>query len=123
MESTSEERIFTWGLGKYLPEPPVSEDETSTNMHVQALKREFRKTGPDVDMFSVDQKMALTFSYRRKLVVNEKISVADLTETFPWLKLRCEVNCSCQIMWFFKMASSLAQKCNYINSKLFITDT
>lgn len=66
MESTSEERIFTWGLGKYLPEPPASQDETSTNMHVQVLKREFRKTGPDVDMFFVDQKMALTFSYRRK---------------------------------------------------------
>ena len=56
------------------------------------VKREFRKTGPDVDMSSVDQKMALTFSYRRKLVVNEKMSVADLTEKFPWLKLRCEVN-------------------------------
>ena len=111
------------GPCKYLPEPTASEDETSNNMHVQALKREFRKTGPDVDMFSVDQKLALTFSYRRKLVVNEKMSVADLTEKFPRLKLRCEVNCFSQIMWFFKMANCLAQKCNYINSKLSITDT
>ena len=90
MESTSEERILTWGLGKYLQEAPASEDETSSIMHVQALKREYRKTGPDVDMFSVDQKMSLTFSYRRKLVVNVKMSVANLTEKIPWIKLRCK---------------------------------
>lgn len=123
MESTSEERIFTWGrVNIYQSLLPVRTRHLPTCMS-RHLKREFRKTGPDVDMFSVDQKLALTFSYRRKLVVNEKISVADLTEKFPWLKLRCEVNCFSQIMWFFKMADSLAQKCNYINSKLSITDT
>lgn len=67
------ERIFTWCLGKYLPELPVSEDEASIIIHIRNLQREFRKTGADVDITYIDQKMSLTFAERRKLIVTEKI--------------------------------------------------
>lgn len=67
------ERIFTWCLGKYLPELPVSEDEASIIIHIRNLQREFRKTGADIDITYIDQKMSLTFAERRKLIVTEKI--------------------------------------------------
>jgi uncharacterized pyridoxamine 5'-phosphate oxidase family protein len=79
-------------MENYLPNPPQSEDDASVNIHIESLKREFRKTSADVNVSMVDQKMDLTFAHRRKMIVTEKIEMKNLLEIFPWLHLRYEVS-------------------------------
>lgn len=85
-------RNFTWGMEYYLPNSPQSEDDVSVNIHIESLKREFRKTSADVNVTIVDQKMDLTFAHRRKMIVTKKIEMKNLLEIFPWLHLRHEVS-------------------------------
>lgn len=75
----------------YLPNSSQSEDDVSVNIHIESLKREFRKTSADVNVTMVDQKMDLTFAHRREMIVTKKIEMKNLLEIFPWLHLRHEV--------------------------------
>lgn len=85
---------FTWGLENYLPRIPVTEDETSHDVHLQWLQREHRKTSSDIDFSTVDLKMSLTFACRRQLVV-EGAGILHLLEKYPWLQSYQEVCVLC----------------------------
>lgn len=87
-----EARNFTWGMEDYLPNSSQSEDDVSVNIHIESLKREFRKTSADINVTMVDQKMDLTFAHRREMIVTKKIEMKNLLEIFPWLHLRHEVS-------------------------------
>jgi len=91
--------MFVWGLAKYLPPLPVSEDSTSQQCNIDWLKREYRKTSSDIDIYNINKKMHLTFSLRRKKIVEDKIGIKELLETFPWLQSRQEVF----IIYFIKL--------------------
>lgn len=65
----------------------------------RTLQREFKKTGADVDITTIDQKMSLTFAERRKLIVIETNSLAEIIEKFPWLQYRCEV----KLVFFYNL--------------------
>lgn len=86
-----EATTFTWGLGQFQPDMPASEDETSTDLHIKWLQREFKKTGSDIDINNVDRKMGLTFAHRRKAIVADRIGVKELLDLYPWLHSRQEV--------------------------------
>ena len=86
---TNENVSFTWGLSRYLPKIPVTEDETSLDIHMKWLQREHKKTEPDYE--NVNIKMEITFPLRRKLIVEDKMSVQELVELYPWLTSRHEV--------------------------------
>lgn len=75
-------------MENYLPNLPQSKDDASVNIHIESLKREFRKAFADVNVTMVDQKMDLTFAHRRKMIVTEKIEMKNLLEIYPWLHLR-----------------------------------
>ncbi|OPL33421.1 hypothetical protein AM593_01980, partial [Mytilus galloprovincialis] len=88
-KSEGNKNNFTWGLGRYLPDIPDTEDETSLDIHTKWLQREYKKT--DQDLENVNRKMDLTFPYRRRQIVEDKISVRDLVELYPWLTSRHEL--------------------------------
>lgn len=76
--------VYTWGMARYCPDLPTSEDETTLKGHKEWLKKEFLKTVPDVS--TVDLKMDLTFAKRRMLIVKEQAPVCDVIGEYPWLK-------------------------------------
>lgn len=81
---------LTWGLRNYSPPESISEDKDSINAHVEWLRREWRKTDPELSV--VDLKMGLTFAERRRLVLQQG-KVAEIVEKFPWLQ------CYRQVIW------------------------
>ncbi|CAC5426220.1 unnamed protein product [Mytilus coruscus] len=88
---TEDSSVFVWGLARFLPPLLVSEDSISQQGHIDWLKREHKKTISDIDISTINMKMDLTFSYRRKQIVEDKVGVKELIDMFPWLQSRQEI--------------------------------
>lgn len=74
-----------YGILRYLPEKPSSEDEESTKRHVQWLK-EATKSRKQADNDKVTKLMDLTLYKRREMMVRQNASPAQILEEFPWLR-------------------------------------
>ena len=84
---------LTWGLQQFLPENLASEDDVSSSLYIKWLQRELKKSVADIDVTSVDMKMALTFPRRRKSIVVDKMDIKEILEIYPWLQSRQEARC------------------------------
>lgn len=62
----------------------IGEDATSVEAHVQVLLDQYRKMQPDMTI--VKDRMARTFSWRRREIV-DGISVEDLMRKYPFLTM------------------------------------
>ena len=71
------------------PIPGVGEDEASHKRHVTLLKAECKKSNPN--RYSCRELMQRTFSFRRKELLENPISVDNLLSTYPALKYPDEV--------------------------------
>jgi hypothetical protein len=87
-------------LAQFLPDLPVTEDETSIKLHIAWLQREFKNSNPDME--GVIRKMDLTFPFRRRQVVEEKICVEDFLKLYPWLSDRLQVRSKLNNSTLFK---------------------
>ncbi|XP_056605092.1 uncharacterized protein LOC130421303 isoform X1 [Triplophysa dalaica] len=63
--------------------PSIGEDATSINAHVKTLQDQYKKTQPDAGI--VDEKIKLTFAWRRREIVNGT-PVAEIFQIYPFLR-------------------------------------
>ncbi|CAG0901172.1 unnamed protein product [Darwinula stevensoni] len=73
-----------WGVLNYLPtEETPGEDDSTIICHINWMKRENLKKRQDG--LGIKVRMDRTFTDRRKKIVNEKLSIHSLMETYPCL--------------------------------------
>ncbi|KAK9528368.1 hypothetical protein VZT92_012534 [Zoarces viviparus] len=70
---------------KFLPDNPVGQTDESLESERNALQEETKKRHPNKAL--IDSKMEVTFSLRRKEIVDEEPLVADVMERWPGLFL------------------------------------
>jgi len=91
----AKEKVFSncvslYGIANYLPQrPPGSTDDTVNDM-ITLMVDENRRMKPDLRR--IDKLMNQTFPDRRKAIVTDEISTADLKERFPCLFSQEQVN-------------------------------
>lgn len=83
-----------YGLPNYLPAKPASEDEVSTNKHINWLKEAFKSRSPS-DHSKVKKLMDLTL-YRRRKDINDGEDIQVLLGRYPWLSSGNEILCEFQ---------------------------
>jgi len=70
------------------------EDDTSIQLHIQAIQQEMRRSTPN--MAIVDDRMARTLQPRRKDVA--ELPLSDIMEKYPALQLDSQVSC---MGWYY----------------------
>lgn len=78
-----------WGLAKYLPERPQSEDDHSIHMHKEWMINESKKLNFNFE--SLQHRLNATFTDRRKLIISERASFMEIIEQYPALTLHNQV--------------------------------
>jgi len=78
-----------FGLAKYLPERPISEDNHSVEMHKEWMANEANKSVYNFE--SLQQRINATFADRRRLIVKERASISTILEQYPALTLHKQV--------------------------------
>ncbi|KAH7932923.1 hypothetical protein HPB49_004902 [Dermacentor silvarum] len=79
------------------------EDDRSLNCHIDIMKRELRKAGGSFE--KIQESMIKTFRSRRSLIETATLSLAQLLDTYP--ALRVEREASAQIAWSFLLVLSI----------------
>ena len=88
LEKTSNKSVCpAFGLPSYLPDEDDAEDAESITSHKNYIVAELRKRNPD--RRKIDASMVATFSQRRREIVKDNSTVADIIKMYPAL-------CDCQ---------------------------
>lgn len=74
----------------FLPDNPLGQTDSSLQKEKEALQEELKKK--HLNMAFVDSKMELTFSLRRKEIIEEEPLVADILKQWPALFLEHQVS-------------------------------
>ncbi|KAJ8017809.1 Sterile alpha motif domain-containing protein 3 [Holothuria leucospilota] len=82
-QPTSKHAAPQWGMVNYLPQIPESEDDASIKIHKEWMQQEWGKKKSNYAR--VADSMTATLSDRRRLVVTEGASLAQVKEQYPWL--------------------------------------
>ncbi|RXG67556.1 hypothetical protein Avbf_17089, partial [Armadillidium vulgare] len=88
--SPPNKRSAVWGLTNYLPGRELGENDCTIREHTEFLQLEFKKLRPNYDR--VNSSMTATLSDRRHKIVVDHSPIAEVIETWPWLKDENEVN-------------------------------
>ena len=80
------DNINIWGVKNYLPPDTVGEDERTLELYRRTVVKQY-SAHPYNRKDSVWQvALEKTFAWRRRMVVNDQCSVAELLDKFPLLK-------------------------------------
>lgn len=82
----------------FLPDNPLGQTDSSLQKEKEALQEELKKKR--LNMAFVDSKMELTFSLRRKEIVEEEPLVADILKQWPALFLEDQVSFNDSLVFF-----------------------
>ncbi|RXG69305.1 hypothetical protein Avbf_04760 [Armadillidium vulgare] len=82
--SPPNKRSAVWGLTNYLPGRELGENDCTIREHTEFLQLEFKKLRPNYDR--VNSSMTATLSDRRHKIVVDHSPIAEVIETWPWLK-------------------------------------
>ncbi|RXG59571.1 hypothetical protein Avbf_08494 [Armadillidium vulgare] len=88
--SPPNKRSAVWGLTNYLPGRELGENDCTIREHTEFLQLEFKKLRPNYDR--VNSSMTATLSDRRHKIVVDHSPIAEVIETWPWLKDENEVD-------------------------------
>ncbi|RXG67377.1 hypothetical protein Avbf_17756 [Armadillidium vulgare] len=88
--SPPNKRSAVWGLTNYLPLRELGENDCTIREHTEFLQLEFKKLRPNYDR--VNSSMTATLSDRRHKIVVDHSPIAEVIETWPWLKDENEVD-------------------------------
>ena len=78
-----------WGLLNFNPSAPLGEDSVSSNLHIETLCKQYRKSTKDMKI--VHELSKLTFYIRRDMLLKSE-AVSDVIKKFPFLK-ECDMVC------------------------------
>ncbi|XP_046842756.1 uncharacterized protein LOC124436825 isoform X2 [Xenia sp. Carnegie-2017] len=71
------------GIVNWAPPPIDGEDNVCSQAHVSWMKKELKRKQPNLTL--VNKKMELTYSFRRRMINEEKHLLKDIMEQYPFL--------------------------------------